>query len=138
MLHTHVNSLNIQHFHRLLAVWSNGKAKPKTKRRLINTLNFVWAHGEHLRMFPLKPWANIKIPGDGTKEPKRALTKVELKKIDDQLSNSKWSIKRPELLKFAKLNLTQYFHGPDADAWDEAAIEKRTTHLYSQLEKIWP
>ncbi len=58
--------------------------------------------------------------------------------LNPALSNSKWTIKRPELLKFAKLNLTQYFHGPDAEVWDEAAIEKRTTHLYGQLEKIWP
>lgn len=57
--------------------------------------------------------------------------------LNPSLSNSKWSIKRPELLKFAKLNLTQYFHGPDADNWNEEAIERRSEYLFNQLVKIW-
>lgn len=58
--------------------------------------------------------------------------------LNPALSNSAWSGKRPELLKFAKLNLTQYFHGPHANTWDEAAIVQRTEHLFAQLAKIWP
>lgn len=58
--------------------------------------------------------------------------------LNPSLSNSDWATKRPELLKFSKLNLTQYFHGKDADEWDEDAIEKRTRHLCSQMVKIWP
>ena len=53
-------------------------------------------------------------------------------------SNSPWTTKRPELLKFSKLNLTQYFHGVEADTWDEAAIRTRTNHLTGQLVSIWP
>lgn len=49
--------------------------------------------------------------------------------LNPALSNSAWSVKRPELLKFSKLNLTQYFHGQDANIWDEEAIEKRTEYL---------
>ena len=58
--------------------------------------------------------------------------------LNPALSNSAWTIKRPELLKFSKLNLTQYFHGSDANTWDEQAIEKRTEVLLGQLLKIWP
>ncbi len=39
--------------------------------------------------------------------------------LNPALSNSSWSVKRPELLKFTKLNLNQYFHSPEASAWDE-------------------
>lgn len=58
--------------------------------------------------------------------------------LNPSLSNSDWSTKRTELLKFSKLNLTQYFHRKDAEKWDEDAIEKRTRHLYSQMAAIWP
>jgi hypothetical protein len=58
--------------------------------------------------------------------------------LNPSLSNSGWVTKRPELLKFSKLNLTQYFHGKDAEQWSEEAIERRTRYLYSQMIKIWP
>lgn len=58
--------------------------------------------------------------------------------LNPALSNSPWTTKRPELLKFSKLNLTQYFHGVEADTWDEAAIRTRTNHLAGQLVSIWP
>lgn len=58
--------------------------------------------------------------------------------LNPSLSNGSWADKRPELLKFSKLNLTQYFHGKDAEKWNEGAIEQRTRHLYSQMAKIWP
>ncbi|NTV11134.1 MAG: HNH endonuclease, partial [Zoogloea sp.] len=58
--------------------------------------------------------------------------------LNPSLSNSDWATKRPELLKFSKLNLTQYFHGKDAEQWDEDAIQKRTSHLYLQMAEIWP
>lgn len=87
MLHSHVASLGPQHIHKLLALWSNGKAKPNTKRRLLNTLSCAWNHhAEFYNMHPPRPWDSVKIPGDGEKEKKRALTKDELKKIDEQLS----------------------------------------------------
>ena len=58
--------------------------------------------------------------------------------LNPSLSNSAWDTKRPELLKFSKLNLTQYFHGTEASQWDESAIEKRTSYFSAQLTKIWP
>lgn len=58
--------------------------------------------------------------------------------LNPSLSNSGWAEKRPELMKFSKLNLTQYFHGVEASHWNEAAIERRTAYLFDQLTKIWP
>lgn len=58
--------------------------------------------------------------------------------LNPSLSNSAWADKRPELIKFSKLNLTQYFHGAEADDWNEAAIERRTAFLCDQLSRIWP
>lgn len=58
--------------------------------------------------------------------------------LNPALSNSAWSVKRPELLKFNKLNLSQYFHEKVADVWDEHAIEMRTKYLFEHLLQIWP
>lgn len=58
--------------------------------------------------------------------------------LNPSLSNSAWKDKRPELIKFSKLNLTQYFHGAEADQWNDSAIERRTAHLLKQLTQIWP
>jgi hypothetical protein len=58
--------------------------------------------------------------------------------LNPSLSNSAWCDKRPELIKFSKLNLTQYFHGNEAVDWNEAAIERRTSYLCGQLTRIWP
>jgi hypothetical protein len=58
--------------------------------------------------------------------------------FNSSLQNAAWADKKPELLKYSKLNLTQYFHEPQANAWDEAAIESRTEHLFAKLLTIWP
>lgn len=58
--------------------------------------------------------------------------------LNPALSNSAWEAKRPELLKYGKLNLTQYFHGPNADTWNEDNIEARSQHIFEQLKQIWP
>lgn len=58
--------------------------------------------------------------------------------FNSSLQNAAWTDKRPELLKYGKLNLTQYFHGNDADEWDEAAIRQRSTHLLQLLVGMWP
>lgn len=58
--------------------------------------------------------------------------------LNPALSNGSWVTKRPELLKFSKLNLTQYFHGEDAATWNESAIERRTNTLSMQMSRIWP
>jgi len=58
--------------------------------------------------------------------------------FNSSLQNGAWAVKRPELLTYGKINLTQYFHGPDAENWDEDAIGKRTEHLFDLLVQIWP
>jgi hypothetical protein len=58
--------------------------------------------------------------------------------LNPSLSNAAWETKRPELLKYGKLNLMQYFHGFDVDKWDEDKIEARSLHLLNQLKHIWP
>jgi uncharacterized protein with ParB-like and HNH nuclease domain len=58
--------------------------------------------------------------------------------LNPSLSNSAWADKRPELLKYGKLNLMQYFHGPEADVWNEDKIEARSQHLLLLLKQIWP
>ncbi len=59
-------------------------------------------------------------------------------KFNSSLQNAAWSHKRPELLKFSRMNLTRYFHGEEANTWDEAAIRVRTEKLFAQLLRIWP
>lgn len=54
------------------------------------------------------------------------------------LQNAPWDKKRPELLKYSKLNLTQYFHGEQAKEWNEATIGIRMEHLFGQICSIWP
>lgn len=57
--------------------------------------------------------------------------------LNPALSNSAWEAKRPELLKYGKLNLMQYFHSPDVDTWGEDKIEARSQHLFEHLKQIW-
>jgi hypothetical protein len=58
--------------------------------------------------------------------------------FNSSLQNAAWVNKRPELLKYSKLNLTQYFHGDEAKDWNEAAISARSDYLLRQLCCIWP
>jgi hypothetical protein len=55
-------------------------------------------------------------------------------KLNPALSNSAWSTKRPELLKYSKLN--RYFH--DSASWDEQAIRDRGKALAAKAREIWP
>lgn len=87
MLHTQVTQLGAVPFQRLLSLWAKGKAKPKTLRRLITTFNGVWKH--HRQFYDMRlerPWADIEIPGDGSKPKARAITRDELRKIDSELN----------------------------------------------------
>ena len=59
-------------------------------------------------------------------------------KFNSSLQNAAWADKRPELLKYSKMNLTRYFHGKEADDWNEVAIRARTEYLFAQLLRIWP
>ncbi|MCG8091583.1 MAG: DUF262 domain-containing HNH endonuclease family protein [Candidatus Thiodiazotropha endolucinida] len=56
--------------------------------------------------------------------------------LNPALSNSAWAIKRPELLKYSKLNLNRYFH--DSADWDEEAIRGRGKLLAVKAREIWP
>ena len=58
--------------------------------------------------------------------------------FNSSLQNAAWSSKGPELRKYGKLNLTQYFHGDAAEDWNEEAILTRTKYLFEKLLKIWP
>lgn len=59
--------------------------------------------------------------------------------LNPSLSNGSWDTKRPELLKFSKLNLTRYFYDDaNAKAWDEHAILARGTALAQTMIAIWP
>jgi len=58
--------------------------------------------------------------------------------LNPSISNSNWVKKRPEILKFNKLNLTQYFHDDHAATWTEETIAVRTENLLGQLLRIWP
>jgi integrase len=86
MLKTPVAQLEEWQFDRLLALWSDGKAKPRTRRRLLSTFSAVWKHhAKHYKMKTPKPWAEIEIEGDGVKEKARALTERELEKAEQEL-----------------------------------------------------
>lgn len=58
--------------------------------------------------------------------------------FNSSLQHAAWQDKKPELLTYGKLNLTQYFHRQDAIEWDETAICKRTEHLFKLLVGMWP
>jgi hypothetical protein len=58
--------------------------------------------------------------------------------FNSALQNAAWAHKKPELLTYSKLNLTQYFHGNEAEPWNDVAIGLRTTHLWKLLVQIWP
>lgn len=86
MLHSQVQSLGSQHIHQLLALWAKGKARAKTKRKLLSMLAAVWKHHEEFHGMRLeKPWASITIRGDGEKPKARAIPKAELAKIEGEL-----------------------------------------------------
>lgn len=53
--------------------------------------------------------------------------------FNSALQNAAWTHKKPELMKYSKLNLTQYFHTQEAEPWNDAAISLRTIHLYKLL-----
>lgn len=59
--------------------------------------------------------------------------------LNPSLSNGAWETKRPELLKFSRLNLTRYFFDDaHAGVWDESAIARRGAILAEVMMGIWP
>jgi hypothetical protein len=57
-------------------------------------------------------------------------------KLNPSISNSGWERKRPEILKYSKLNLNRYFH--DTEMWNEDAIRQRGELLFDKAVTIWP
>lgn len=59
--------------------------------------------------------------------------------LNPSLSNGGWEAKRPELLKFSKLNLTRYFYDDaTSKTWDEGAILARGVYLAQTMIALWP
>lgn len=56
--------------------------------------------------------------------------------LNPALSNSAWSAKKPELLKWSKLNLSRDLH--DHDAWGEQRILARGAELVKSAIQVWP
>ncbi len=56
--------------------------------------------------------------------------------LNSSTSNNAWMEKKPELLRHSLLPINQQLH--DVDAWDEAAIEKRSDELFQRAAKLWP
>ena len=56
--------------------------------------------------------------------------------LNSSVSNSQWSLKKPELLKHSLLSINQHLH--DVMVWDEAAIAQRSDDLLARALKVWP
>ena len=56
--------------------------------------------------------------------------------LNSSVSNSQWSLKKPELLKHSLLSINQQLHA--AETWDEAAIAQRSDDLLIRALKVWP
>ncbi len=56
--------------------------------------------------------------------------------LNSSASNGPWASKRPEILKHSLLPLNQQL--VDADAWDEAAIARRSDALLERALTLWP
>ncbi len=57
-------------------------------------------------------------------------------KLNPAISNGAWGTKRPEILKYSKLNLNRYFN--EVNEWDENAIVERGQNLFSTAKQVWP
>jgi hypothetical protein len=56
--------------------------------------------------------------------------------LNPALSNSPWHVKKPELLKNSKLNLTFSLHDPEV--WDVEQILVRGSALFEKALTVWP
>jgi hypothetical protein len=103
---------------------------------------------------------NWPIPADDLESTERKLTFVQNRNhvlhtlgnltlitgsLNPALSNETWQKKRPELVKYSKLNLNRYFHRPsDPEAedelavWHEETIAQRAEHLADLATEVWP
>ena len=86
VLYKHIKSLGSGDIHAFLAAWGQGKAKPKTKRKLLSLFSAVYSHhAEFHSMKASKPWQDIKVLGDGKESKARALLHREVEKIEAEL-----------------------------------------------------
>jgi hypothetical protein len=59
--------------------------------------------------------------------------------FNSSLSNAAFSVKRPLIIRESRLRLNCYFQDlSESTPWDEEAIRRRSSHLYSLAHRIWP
>jgi hypothetical protein len=56
--------------------------------------------------------------------------------LNSSISNDRYDIKRPEIIKQSALRLNTYFQ--DISPWDETAIKNRGQYLFEVAKRIWP
>lgn len=56
--------------------------------------------------------------------------------LNSSISNSPWSIKKPQLLQFSSLPINQQLFS--IEIWDEESIENRGKKLFERAKIIWP
>jgi hypothetical protein len=56
--------------------------------------------------------------------------------LNSAISNSSWSVKKPELLTHALLPITQQLY--KFNSWDEDTIEIRSEQLLERALQLWP
>ncbi|WNG28387.1 DUF262 domain-containing protein [Cystobacter fuscus] len=61
---------------------------------------------------------------------------IVTQELNSVVSNSAWSVKKPELLKVSLLPINQQLH--QYETWDEAEIERRGKALFEKALKLWP
>lgn len=89
ILNTDIQALGQPHFRTILGLWSNGTAKPATKRRLRTTLRMCFQfHADYYDMKAPMDWLAGEIKGTGEKGKARALTRDEWDKVDKALTAS--------------------------------------------------
>ncbi|MDE3735922.1 DUF262 domain-containing protein [Pseudomonas resinovorans] len=104
---------------------------------------------EHI--LPVKWGDHWPVPDELQQEPEKKMVFVEQRdrlkhtlgnltlitgSLNPALSNSSWEIKKPELLKWSKLNLSRDLH--DHNVWSEDEIIERGKALSGAARKLWP
>jgi len=56
--------------------------------------------------------------------------------LNSAVSNSAWTIKKPQLLQSSLLPINQQLH--TFETWDEETIEQRSKELFERAVSIWP
>lgn len=56
--------------------------------------------------------------------------------LNSAVSNSQWSLKKPELIKHSLMPINQQLH--DVEKWDEVAIVQRSNDMLVRALQVWP